>query len=84
MGALADRSSMNGQVQADTSYYEWIKTQPAAFQDAVIGKSRAKLFRDGGMTPEQFSELQIGNNFKPRTLDQLRQMVPEAFGRAGL
>lgn len=84
MGALADRSSMNGQVQADTSYYEWIKTQPAAFQDTVIGKARAKLFRDGGMTPEQFSDLQIGNNFKPRTLDQLRQMVPEAFDRAGL
>ncbi|UFQ02249.1 phage minor head protein [Pseudomonas fitomaticsae] len=84
LGTLADRSSMNGQVKADTSYYEWIKTQPAAFQDTVIGKSRAKLFRDGGMTPEQFSELQIGNNFKPRTLDQLRQMVPEAFARAGL
>lgn len=84
LGALADRSSMNGQVKADTSYYEWIKTQPAAFQDAVIGKARAKLFRDGGMTPEQFSDLQIGNNFKPRTLDQLRQMVPEAFARAGL
>jgi SPP1 gp7 family putative phage head morphogenesis protein len=84
LGALADRSSMNGQVKADTSYYEWIKTQPAAFQDTVIGKARAKLFRDGGMTPEQFSDLQIGNNFKPRTLDQLRQMVPEAFKRAGL
>lgn len=70
LGALADRSSMNGQIKADTSYYEWIKTQPASFQDAVIGKSRAKLFRDGGMTPEQFADLQIGNNFKPRTLEQ--------------
>lgn len=84
LGVLADRSSMNGQVKADTSYYEWIKTQPAAFQDTVIGKARAKLFRDGGMTPEQFSDLQIGNNFKPRTLDQLRKMVPEAFKRAEL
>lgn len=41
------RASMDGQVPADMNYAQWLKKQPAARQDEVLGKTRAKLFRQG-------------------------------------
>lgn len=72
------------QVDASLSYYEWLKSQPASFQDAALGKARAKLFRDGGLSAERFSALQLDRNFKPLTLDQMRALEPLAFERAGI
>lgn len=72
------------QVDASLSYYEWLKSQPASFQDAALGKARAKLFRDGGLNAERFSALQLDRQFKPLTLDQMRKLEPLAFERAGL
>lgn len=72
------------QVDASLSYYEWLKSQPASFQDAALGKTRAQLFRDGGLSAERFSALQLDRNFKPLTLDQMRALEPLAFERAGL
>lgn len=73
-----------GQVSASLSYYQWLKTQPAAFQDAALGPVRGKLFRDGGLTAERFAALQLDKNFKPLTLDQLKVLEPLAFDRAGV
>lgn len=73
-----------GQVSASLSYYQWLKTQPAAFQCAALGPVRGKLFRDGGLTAERFAALQLDKNFKPMTLDQLKELEPLAFDRAGL
>ncbi|MFK3815091.1 minor capsid protein [Pseudomonas sp. NPDC089407] len=73
-----------GQVSASLSYYQWLKTQPAAFQDAALGPVRGKLFRDGGLTAERFSALQLDRNFKPLTLYQLKELEPLAFERAGI
>jgi len=73
-----------GQVSASLSYYQWLKTQPAAFHDAALGPVRGKLFRDGGLTAERFTALQLDKNFKPLTLDQLKELEPLAFARAGL
>lgn len=73
-----------GQVSASLSYYQWLKTQPAAFQDAALGPVRGKLFRDGGLTAKRFAALQLDKNFKPLTLDQLKELEPLAFERAGL
>lgn len=73
-----------GQVDASLSYYDWLKSQPASFQDEALGKARAKLFRDGGLSPERFAELQLGRNFKPLSLAQMRALEPLAFERAGL
>lgn len=72
------------QVAADLTYYEWLKTQPASFQDEAMGPVRAKLFRDGGISAERFAELSIGKNFEPLTLDEMRALEPVAFERAGL
>lgn len=80
----ATRSSLNGEVPADMSYYEWLKTQPAEFQNEAIGKSRGQLFRDGGLSADKFAELNLGRNFQPLTLDEMRKLEPLAFKRAGL
>ena len=83
-GKGATRASIGGQVPASLSYYDWLKTQPASFQDLAIGPTRGKLFRDGGLDADKFSALQLGKNFKPITLDRMRELEPEMFKRAGL
>ncbi len=80
----ATRSSMNGYVPADTTYYEWLKSQPASFQDEAIGASRGALFRSGGLSTDQFAKLNLGRNFQPLTLEQMASKEPVAFHRAGL
>lgn len=74
------RASMDGQVPEETTYSEWLTRQSAARQDDVLGPTRGKLLRSGGLTIEKFS------NDKGRmlTLAQLRQRSPKAFQAAGL
>lgn len=79
-----ERASIDGPVPAKTTYFDWLKTQPAAFQDEAIGKTRGALLRDGGISAERFAELQLGKNFEPLTLDEMRKLEPVAFERAGL
>lgn len=80
----ATRSSKDGYVSADLTYYEWLKKQPEAFQIEAVGKTRAKLLRNGGLTAERFAELNLGRNFEPLTLKQMRKLEPLAFEKAGL
>lgn len=74
----ADRNV--GRVPAATTYQDFLKRQPAAFQDEVLGKTKGKLFREGGLTVDQFVD-RAGNEL---TLAQLAASKPEAFVRAGL
>lgn len=78
------RSSKDGYVDAKLSYYEWLKTQPASFQVEALGKTRAKLFQDGGMTADEFAKLNLGRNFQPLTLEEMRNKAPSIFERAEL
>lgn len=80
----ATRSSSSGPVSANETYYTWLKKQSPEFQDQVLGRERARLFRDGGLTPQRFAALQLDKNFQPLTLAQLRAVEPLAFQRAGL
>lgn len=80
----AIRASKDGAVPANLSYYEWLKQQPAGFQDQAIGKTRGALLRKGGLSAERFAELNLGKNFQPLTLAQMRDLEPLAFERAGL
>ena len=73
-----------GYVSADENYYDWLKNQPQEFQDVAIGPTRGKLFRNGGLTPDRFAELNLGRNFEPLTLAEMREIEPDAFARAGL
>ena len=72
------------QVDASITYYEWLKTQPADFQDDALGKSRAELFRKGGLSAKEFADLNLDRNFQPLTLEEMRKKNPAAFARAGL
>ncbi|WP_213993858.1 phage minor head protein [Sodalis sp. dw_96] len=80
----ATRSSATGYVPANETYYQWLERQPDDYQDSAIGKMRATLLRDGGLSAQQFAALQLDKNFQPLTLDEMRQLAPNAFIRAGV
>lgn len=82
--AQGKRALAGGAVSDGLSYYEWLGKQPAAFQDEVQGRTRGVLFRSGGLSAKQFAALQLDRRFRPRTLDELRELIPEAFRQAGL
>jgi len=71
-------------VDANQTYYSWLKTQPAAFQDSAIGVTRGRLLRDGGLSAQRFQELSIGKTWEPLTIAEMRQLEPTAFSTAGL
>lgn len=71
-------------VSAKSSYYDWLTKQPATVQDSIVGQTRGKLLRNGGISADRFAELQMGKNFKINTLAQMRELEPLAFERANL
>jgi SPP1 gp7 family putative phage head morphogenesis protein len=79
----ATRSSAKGYVPAGTSYYEWLKDQPKEFQKQALGATRATLFQKGGLSAEEFAKLNLGRNFQPLTLEQMKTLNPAIFQKAG-
>ena len=73
------RSSSGGPLEADTSYYEWLDSQPEAVKLKVLGKERYDLFTQPGMTVERFRKLQLDKHFQPMTLDEMKSLDPDAF-----
>jgi hypothetical protein len=74
------RASMDGQVPADQTYGEWLQKQSAKRQDEILGETRGKLLRAGGLPVDRF----FNDRGLYLTLDQLRERDAAAFGRAGL
>jgi len=62
------------QVSADLSYYSWLKTQPVAFQDERLGKTKGLIFRNAGLTPEQFRAITVDDLGRPLTLEEMAAM----------
>lgn len=78
------RASMNGQVSAKETYQTWLKKQgnTAAgrkFQDRVLGKTKAKLFREGNVTLDRFVD-PTGRSY---TLAELASREAEAWAAIG-
>lgn len=69
-----------GQVPSTTTYQDWMKKQPAGFQDEVLGKTKGALFRRGGLTLDQY----VDRNGNELTLLQLKSKYPDAFDKANL
>lgn len=67
-------------VKASTTYGDWLKTQPAAVQDDILGPARGKLFRDGNLTLDKF----YNDKGQYLTLAQLEAKDAAAFEKAGL
>ncbi|UYW34463.1 phage head morphogenesis protein [Methylorubrum extorquens] len=74
------RASMDGQVPADLTYGGWLARQSAAVQDDILGATKGKLFRDGGLTVDRFVD-RAGREY---TLDELQRRERGAFRKAGL
>lgn len=73
-----------GKTSAKTTYYDWLKRQPASVQNSIIGTSRGKLLRNGGLSSGRFAELQLDKFYNPLNLEQMRKLDPVAFEKAGL
>lgn len=80
----ATRAAQGGPVPQNQTYYSWLKNQPADYQDSVIGPVRGILLRNGGLSTEEFTRLQLSSTFDPLTLDEMRRLKPLAFQRAGI
>lgn len=71
------RASMSGQVADTETYQTWLKKQPASFQDEVLGKTKGRLFRNGGVPLDRFTD----RNGIEYTLDELKKREATAFDR---
>jgi SPP1 gp7 family putative phage head morphogenesis protein len=69
-----------GQIDAGITQDEWLRQQPEWFIESSLGKTRAKLFKEGGLKIEKFVDM-AG---KPLTLEELRKIDANAFKKAGL
>ena len=63
------RSSMDGQVPADTTFQDFLERKGKAFQDEVLGKGKAQLWREGKITLQQLID-QSGNPVTLKELDK--------------
>ena len=72
----AERERLIGQVE-NQSYAEWLADQPAEFQDDVLGKGRAEVFRRGELPIERF----VNETGTWLTLDKLRAREARALKR---
>lgn len=61
------------QVSADQSYYGWLKSQPSAFQDEVLGPTRGQIFRNSGLSAEEFRRATVDDLGRPLTLEQMAE-----------
>lgn len=68
---VGTRASMDGQVPASLTYGDWLRRQPAAFQDDVLGPARAQMFREGADIGKF-----VDNSGRAYTLAQLRGATP--------
>ena len=71
---------LTGRAPAKTTYQEFLTRQSVEFQNDVLGVTRGKLFRDGGLTLDKFVD-QSGKVF---TLEQLAAAHSVAFKAASV
>jgi SPP1 gp7 family putative phage head morphogenesis protein len=63
------RSSMDGQVPEEMTFKDFLDKKGKAFQDEVLGKGKAQLWRDGKITLQQLLD-QTGNPIPLKELDK--------------
>lgn len=71
---------LTGPIPATETYQTWLKKQSKQFQDDTLGVTKAKLFRDGGLTLDKF----VAANGTELNLSQLATKHAQAFKAAGL
>lgn len=66
----------NGQIPADVTGIRWLKAQPAAFQNEMLGKGRAEVLRRGVVPFEKF----VDRRFRPLSLKELEALEKRLEG----
>jgi SPP1 gp7 family putative phage head morphogenesis protein len=67
------RASADGQVPSSTTYEQWLRGQPRAVQDKVLGPGKAQLWRDGKI--KSLREL-VKRDRTVRTVKELAERAP--------
>ena len=67
------------EVPAGQSYYAWLKKQPVAFQDSVLGTTKGAIFRQPNMTISKFRMLELDRRFMPRSITEIKRLYPAAL-----
>lgn len=62
-----------GQVSAQQDYFDVLKRQSAGQQNLALGEARAKIFRNAGLTKEEFRQALADNMGRPLTLTEMAQ-----------
>ncbi len=78
--ARARMRASTGTVPAKVTYNQWLKRQTAMFQEDLLGKTKARLFRQGDLPLSRFVD-SSGHEF---TLNILARRDRQAFIAAGL
>ncbi|WP_212525859.1 minor capsid protein [Actibacterium sp. MT2.3-13A] len=73
------RASMNGAVPEDMDYDAWLRKQPVALQDDILGVKKGRLFR-AGLKMDRF----VNRAGDELTLDDLKRQEGEYWEKAGL
>tara|TARA_R100000541_G_scaffold28160_2_gene37478 strand:+ start:1152 stop:2216 length:1065 start_codon:yes stop_codon:yes gene_type:complete len=80
-GLRPDKDSKGvGKTNVKNDYNSWLGRQSKQFQIDALGKSKAELFRKGGLSVNKF----VDRLDRPLTLDQLKRTYPTAWERAEL
>lgn len=65
------RASMNGEAPGRQGYSGFLRGQPRSFQNEVLGKKRAELFRSGKLELHQLTD----SSLRPLTLAELEKVI---------
>lgn len=60
-----------GQVSATTQYYDLLKRQSSGQQDLALGPVRGKIFRNAGLTVDEFRKAMVDQMNQPITLSEM-------------
>ena len=74
------------QVDANTSYYDFFAKQPAWWQDKAVGPVRGAIFRNAGMSPEEFRAASVDGFNRPMSLAEMAEAdtrVAEYLSKVG-
>lgn len=65
------RATIDGQIPADMKFDDWLKTKSDKFQNELLGKGKAELFRSGKIGTRDL----INNDGNPMTLERLKRTI---------
>lgn len=60
------------QVGGTRQYYDILKDQPKAVQEDALGKTKAAIFRNAGLTTEEFKKATVDQFYNPLTIDEMK------------